>query len=97
MLALTDSQWDAVKRILRYLRGTTTYGLYITCNSSFTLYGFTDADSVGNTNDHKSMGDYLVFFGHTLVTWKSSKERTVARSSTKAEYKALADGTAEVI
>jgi hypothetical protein len=43
------------------------------------------------------MSGYLVFFGHTLVTWKSSKERTVARSSTKAEYKALADGTVELI
>jgi hypothetical protein len=97
MHALTDSQWDAVKHILRYLRGTTTYGLYITRSSSFALYGFTDADLVGNTNDHKSMGGYLVFFGHTLVTWKSSKERIVARSFTKVEYKALANGTAEVI
>jgi hypothetical protein len=43
------------------------------------------------------MGGYLVFFGQTPISWKSGKQRTVARSSTEAEYKALADGTAEVI
>ena len=44
MHAPTDSHWGAVKRILRYLRGTTTYGLHITHSSSFALHGFTDAD-----------------------------------------------------
>jgi len=43
------------------------------------------------------MGGYLVFFGQTPISWKSGKQRTVACSSTEAEYKALADGTAEVI
>jgi histone deacetylase 1/2 len=43
------------------------------------------------------MSGYLVFFCQTPISWKSGKQCTVARSSTKAEYKALADGTAEVI
>jgi hypothetical protein len=51
----------------------------------------------GSINDRKSKGGYLVFFDQTLILWKSSKQRTVARSSTEAEYKALADGIAEVI
>jgi hypothetical protein len=38
-----------------------------------------------------------VFFGQMLISWKSGMQRTVAHSSTKAEYKALADATAEVI
>jgi hypothetical protein len=97
MHAPTDSHWCAVKRILRYLRGTTTYGLHITHSSSFALHGLTGADWAGSTDDRKSTGGYLVFFGHTSISWKSSKQRTIARSSTEAEYKALADGTAEVI
>jgi histone deacetylase 1/2 len=95
--APTDSHWGAVKHILRYLGGTTTYGLHITRSSSFALHGFTDADWAGSTDDRKSTGGYLVFFGQTPISWKSSKQRIVARSSTEAEYKALDDGTAEVI
>jgi len=97
MHAPTDSYWAAVKRILRYLKGTTSYGFHITRGSSFALHGFTDADWAGSIDDRKSTGGYLIFFGQTPISWKSGKQRTVARSSTEAEYKALADGTAEVI
>ena len=97
MHAPTDSHWAAVKRILCYLKGTTSYGFHITRGSSFALHGFTDTDWAGSIDDRKSTGSYLVFFGQTLISWKSGKQRTVARSSTEAEYKALADGTAEVI
>jgi len=97
MHAPTDSHWVAVKRILRYLKGTASYGFHITRGTSFSLHGFTDADWAGSIDDRKSMGGYLVFFGQTPISWKSGKQRTVARSSTEAEYKALADGTAEVI
>jgi histone deacetylase 1/2 len=44
MHAPIDSHWDAVKRILRYLRGTTTYGLHFTRSSFFALHGFTYAN-----------------------------------------------------
>jgi histone deacetylase 1/2 len=74
-----------------------THGLHITRNSSFALHGFTDTDWVGSIDDRKSTGGYLVFFGQTLISWKSGKQCTVARSSTEVEYKALADGTVEVI
>jgi histone deacetylase 1/2 len=97
MHAPTDSHYATVKRILRYLKGTTSYGFYITRGSSFTLHGFTDVDWVGSIDDRKSTGGYLVFFGQTPISWKSGKQRIVARSFTEAEYKALADGIAEVI
>ena len=67
MHAPTDSHWTAVKCILCYLQGTATYGLYITCSSSFVLHGFTDANWVGNIDDSKSTGGYLVFFGQKLI------------------------------
>jgi hypothetical protein len=43
------------------------------------------------------MGGYLVFFCQTLISWKSDKQGAIARSSTEVEYKALTDGTTEVI
>ena len=97
MHALTYSYWVAIKRILRYLRGTTSHGLYITHSSSFALHGFRNIDQAGSVDDRKSMGGYLVFFGQTPISWKSGKQCTVAHSSTKVEYEALADGTAEII
>jgi len=44
MHAPTNSHWAAVKRIVRYLKGMTSYGFHITRGSSFALHGFTDAD-----------------------------------------------------
>jgi hypothetical protein len=48
---------------MHYLKGTVSYGLYITRSSSFALHDFTDADWVGNIDDQKSIDGYLVFFG----------------------------------
>jgi len=97
MHALAYSYWVVVKRILRYLKGTTSFGLHITRSSSFSLYGFTDADWASSVDDRKSSGSYLVFFGHTPISWKSRKQHTVTQSSIETEYKGLADGTSEVI
>jgi len=58
---------------MHYLKGTIFFGLHITGNSSSSLHVFTYADWDGSVDDHKSMGDYLVFLGHTLISWKSRK------------------------
>jgi len=97
MHAPTEDHWAAVKRILRYLQATTSYGLHVTRGSPLSLHGFIDADWAGSVDDRKSTGGYLVYLGNTPISWKSGKQHTVARSSTEAEYKALADGTAEIL
>ena len=89
--------WVIVKCIMRYFKGTIFFGLHITCTSSFSLHDFTYVDRTDSVYDHKSTGDYLVFFKHTPTSWKSGKQHVMACSSTKNEYKALADGTFEVI
>jgi histone deacetylase 1/2 len=93
----TDFHCITVKCILCYLKGTTSYGFHITRGSSFALHGFTDADWASIIDDRKSTGGYLVFFGQTPISWKSDKQRIIARFSTEIEYKTLADDTAEVI
>ena len=56
-----------------------------------------DANWAGSLDHKKTTSGYLVYLGSTPISWKSRKQRTVSRSSTEAEYKALADGTAEIL
>jgi len=80
----TESHWAAemkrftiIKRILRYLKGTSSFGLHLTRGSSLSLHGFTDVDWVGSIDDRKSTGSYIVFLGSTPISWKSGKQCTV--------------------
>jgi histone deacetylase 1/2 len=93
------SHWAAVKRILRYVQGTLSYGVLLRrpTSSPDLLSAFSDADWAGNPDDRRSTGGYAIFYGGNLVSWSARKQATVSRSSTESEYKALANATAEVI
>lgn len=86
---------NAVKRILRYLRGTIDYGLLLRRTTPSELVIYTDADWAGCPDTRKSTSGYAVFLGATLVSWSSKRQPTVSRSSAEAEYRAVANGVAE--
>jgi hypothetical protein len=92
----TSLHWQSVKRLLRYLKHTVLFGLQIHKSSNFSLQAFTDADWAGCRDDRRSTGGYCIFLGTNLVSWSCKKQATVARSSTEAEYKALANAAAEI-
>jgi histone deacetylase 1/2 len=93
----TDIHWESVKRILCYVRGTLETGLCIRKSPPTVVSIFTDADWAGCVDDRRSTSGFAVFVGPNLISWSSKKQPTVSRSSTEAEYKALANGAAEAI
>jgi Reverse transcriptase (RNA-dependent DNA polymerase) len=97
MQSSSTSHWTAVKRILRYLKGTLSHGIVLKPASSFTLHAYSDADWAGSVDDRKSTTDFCVYLGPNLISWGSKKQPTVARSSTEAEYKPLAVTSSEVM
>ena len=72
-------------------------GLQFRRSSSTLVSAFYDADWAGCSDDRKSTGGFAVFFGSNLISWSVKKQATVSRSSTEAEYKSLANATAEII
>ena len=91
----TKQHWVAVKRILRYLKGTADYGLVFTHNAPGECVGYSDADWGGDLNDRKSTSGYLFKISGGTVSWRSKKQSCVALSTAEAEYVALASATQE--
>ncbi|KAI5426554.1 hypothetical protein KIW84_032115 [Lathyrus oleraceus] len=95
-----NSHWIVVKRILRYLKGTLHHGMLLQPTSTqtpFSIGGFSDADWGSYPDDMKSTSGSCIFLGPNLVSWWSKKKILVARSSTKVEYKSLANSATEVL
>ncbi|XP_019166951.1 PREDICTED: uncharacterized protein LOC109162722 [Ipomoea nil] len=88
MHAPTDEHWGMLKRVLRYVKGTLTYGLQLTASPLFDVHAYSDFDWAGCPIDRKSTSGYVVFLGSNLVSWVSRKQRTVARSSAEESIRA---------
>lgn len=95
--APTTVHWTAAKRIVRYVKNTLSIGLNFSKSPSTLVSAFSDSDWAGSLDDRRSIGGFAVFFGPNLILWSARKQTTVSRSSTEAEYKALANATAEII
>lgn len=95
--ALTSSHWSAVKRILRYAKGTIDIRLSIKKSDSTLVSAFTDVDWAGYIDDRRPTGGFAIFLGPNLISWSARNQPTVSRSSIEAESKSLANATAEVI
>lgn len=66
-------------------------------DSPSTLQAYCDADWVGDKDDYISTTGTIVFLGKNTISWSSKKQRALSRSSTEAEFCAIADTNAEVI
>jgi hypothetical protein len=87
--------WTAVKNILKYLRRTKDMFLVYGGDKELVAKGYTDASFVTDPDDFKSQSGYVFILNGGAVSWKSSKQDTVADSTTEAEYIAAAEAAKE--
>ena len=97
MTSPCDSHWEAVVRILRYIKSAPGKGLLFEDQGHEHIIGYTDADWAGSPSDRRSTSGYCVLVGGNLVSWKSKKQNVVARSSAESEYRAMATATCELV
>jgi hypothetical protein len=81
----------AIKRILRYLKGTMNYGLWYPRNHNFQLSVYSDGDWANCVDERKSTSGGAFFLGDSLVAWLSKKQGSISLSTIEAEY--IADAT----
>ena len=97
MAAPRSLHYAAILQILRYLKGTLFHRLHFSSQSSLTLQAYSDADWAGDPIDRRSTTGYCFLLGDSLISWHSKKQSVVPHSNTEAEYRALANTTAELL
>ena len=97
MVKPTKLFWKVGKHLLRYLRGTSRYGLWYRQSKELKLHGFTDADWAGSPTDRKSTSGWIFSIGSTAIYWYNRKQISVALSSAEVEYMATSLAACEAI
>jgi len=96
MHAPTVSDFLLLKRILRYIRGTTTMGISFNKDTDCQLRAYSDSDHAGCHGTRRSTGGFCTFLVNNLISWSSRKQVSVAKSSTEAEYRSMSDTASEI-
>ncbi|GJY74840.1 uncharacterized mitochondrial protein-like protein [Tanacetum coccineum] len=86
----------ALLRVLRYIKLCPGQGLHFPAHNNLQLTSYCDSDWAACPITRSSVTGYAIFLGHCLISWSSNKQIVISRSSTEAEYRALADCTCEI-
>ncbi|KAK2372365.1 secreted RxLR effector protein [Trifolium repens] len=92
-----ESHWIAVKNILKYLRRTKETFLVYGGEEELSVVGYTDASFQTDKDDFRSQSGFVFCLNGGAVSWKSSKQETVADSTTEAEYIAASSAAKEAV
>ncbi|XP_058742170.1 secreted RxLR effector protein 161-like [Vicia villosa] len=92
-----ESHLKVVKRVFRYLHGTSKYGLCYPKGCDFNLVAYSDSDFVGCKSNRKSTSGTCHLFSNSLVSWHSKKQVFVAFSAGEAEFVAADSCCAQII
>ncbi|KAK1606568.1 hypothetical protein QYE76_030241 [Lolium multiflorum] len=89
--------WTAVKNILKYLKRTKDMFLCYGGDQELVVTSYTDASWNTDPDDSKSQSGYVFILNGAAVSWSSSKQCTVAKSSTESEYIAASEASSEAV
>ncbi|CAM8910957.1 unnamed protein product [Rhodiola kirilowii] len=81
--------WQAVHRVLRYLKGTMNLGLVYSEFPSV-IEGYSDASLISNEEDHSSTSGWVFLLGGGAISWASKKQTCISSLTMESEYVALA-------
>ncbi|KAG8497203.1 hypothetical protein CXB51_008568 [Gossypium anomalum] len=94
---LGEGHWTTVKNILKYLRRTKDTFLIYGGEEELSVKGYTDASFQTDKDDSRSQSGFVFCLNGGAVSWKSSKQSTVADSTIEAEYIAASEVAKEVV
>ena len=86
MHCASELHLQAAKRIVRYVKGTLSYGIKYSHLQNLMLHGYSNSDWAGSMDDMKSISGYCFSFGSGMFSWCSKKQDNVAQSTTEAKY-----------
>lgn len=90
--------WNELKRIVKYLKGTSNIKLVLgKTNEHELIYGYADANFAENKSDRKSNGGYVFILNGGVISWTCRKQSCVSLSSTEAEFIALSEACKEAL
>ncbi|KAJ9565912.1 LOW QUALITY PROTEIN: hypothetical protein OSB04_001878 [Centaurea solstitialis] len=93
-----EPHWVAVKNILKYLRRTKEMFLVFGgAEDEISVTGYSDASFQTDRDDFRSQSGYVFTLNGGAISWKSSKQDTIADSTTEAEYIAASDAAKEAV
>ncbi|KAK8672105.1 hypothetical protein V6N13_110479 [Hibiscus sabdariffa] len=84
--SIIEGHWTAVKNILKYLRRTKDVFLVHGAEEELRIKGYTDASFQTDKDDSRSQSGFVFCLNGGTVSWKSSKQDTVADFTIEAEY-----------
>ena len=87
----------AVKRIMRYLKGTEDFVLYYKKTEKINLKAYIDTNWGGNIDDRETISGGALFLGKRLVTWTSKKQNCTSQSTAEAEYVATTTNCTNIV
>ncbi|KAJ0466898.1 putative RNA-directed DNA polymerase [Helianthus annuus] len=93
----TQTHAQAVKQILRYLKGSIDLGIFYLNGGTKTLHGFSDSSHSVDDDDGRSTTGIVFYYGDAPITWSSQKQSTVALSSCEAEFMAATSAACQAL